>query len=46
MSGEIYSLQNFLLLTKSISYLLAVIFLVGFIWYWRFLVGKDENREM
>ena len=46
MSAEIFSLQDFLTLTKSISYLLALGFILLFVVYWAFLIGKeDDNRK-
>ena len=37
MSDSIHTLQDFMLQTKGVVYILAVAFLIGFTWFWRFL---------
>jgi hypothetical protein len=38
-----YTLQEFLAHTKGISYLIAVILLVGSIPFWRFLTEREKE---
>ncbi len=44
MDGIIYTLQDFYLHTKSITYLLMGPALLGFIGFWIFLAEKDEDE--
>ncbi len=37
MSEGIHTLQEFMLQTKGIVYLLAIAYLIGFSWFWRCL---------
>ncbi len=47
MSDTIHTLQEFMLQTKGILYLLAVAYLIGFVYFWKFLNrsrgGGDEE---
>jgi len=45
MSGEIRTLQEFMLQTKGILYLLAIAFFIGFISFWKFLHGRDREED-
>ncbi len=40
----IHTLQEFMFQTKGIIYILAVGYLLGFVWFWRFL-KMDKKRE-
>jgi hypothetical protein len=40
----IYTLQDFMLFTKSVTYLIVVAALIGFPAYWLFLTGRDEKK--
>ena len=44
MGAEIYTLQDFLTLTKGMSYLVALVILVGFIPFWIFLTDRQKDR--
>lgn len=38
------TLHDFMMYTKGISYLFAVIFMAGFIVYWLFLVDREDKE--
>jgi len=42
MTDSIHTLQEFMFHTKSIIYILAIGFLIGFTWFWRFLHKYDR----
>ncbi|MFH1136880.1 MAG: hypothetical protein V1816_12450 [Pseudomonadota bacterium] len=42
MDGHFYHLQEFMLHTKSVIYVLMVGILIGFAAFWRFLSEKDD----
>jgi hypothetical protein len=44
MADGIHTLQEFMLQTKGVVYLLGVAFLIGFVWFWRFLNEKDKGH--
>lgn len=39
-----HTLQEFLTHTKGLSYILAAVFLVAFIPFWLFLVGRQDKE--
>jgi hypothetical protein len=43
METTIYTLFDFLTHTKTVGYIVAGIFLVGFIPFWRFLTEREER---
>ena len=43
METKIYTLFDFLTHTKAVGYIVAGIFLVGFIPFWRFLTEREER---
>jgi hypothetical protein len=43
MDQVFYTLQDFLLHTESVTYLLVIATLVGMTVFWWFLTGKDED---
>ena len=45
MRGEIHTLQEFMLHTKGILYLLAIAFFVGFVSFWKFLLGREKEED-
>ena len=45
MSESIHTLQEFMFQTKGILYLLAVGYLVGFVYFWKFLHGRKEKED-
>lgn len=45
MSESIHTLQEFMLRTKGILYLLAICYFVGFVWFWKFLHGREKNED-
>ena len=45
MSGEIHTLQEFMLQTKGILYLLAIAFFIGFVCFWKFLLGREKEED-
>lgn len=40
----IHTLQEFMLFTKSITYLIIIAVLIAFPAYWLFLTGRDEDK--
>ena len=42
MEGQIFTLQDFMFSTKSITYLVVVAALIAFPIFWRFLTDRDE----
>lgn len=40
------TLQDFMMHSKGIVYLLAVGYLVGFVWFWKFLTKYDRKDDM
>jgi hypothetical protein len=45
MDHAFYTLHDFMLRTESITYLLILAALGGFIFFWRFLSERDDARE-
>jgi predicted permease len=45
MTHTINTLHDFMLRTEGITYLLIVVALFGFVFFWRFLTGRDEDRQ-
>jgi len=43
MSDGIHTLQQFMLQTKGVVYLLAIAYLVIFTWFWKFLNQKNRR---
>lgn len=43
MDTIFYSLQDFLLCTKTVTYICMGLGLVGLLGYWIFLTGRDES---
>jgi hypothetical protein len=43
MPDGIHTLQEFMFRTKGVVYLLAIAYLIGFTWFWRFLNKKDRR---
>jgi hypothetical protein len=43
MEGAIYTLQEFMLYTETITYLLIVAALIAITGFWLFLTGRDED---
>ncbi len=44
MDGIFYTLHDFMVHTKNISYILMAVTLIGLGGFWCFLVGKDEDN--
>ncbi|MGE4297711.1 MAG: sulfate respiration complex protein HmcD [Desulfovibrionaceae bacterium] len=44
MAHMFYTLQEFMLHAKGITYILMGLTLVGMVGFWLFLSGKDENK--
>jgi hypothetical protein len=42
MDGNIFTLQDFMLFTKAITYLIIVAALIAFPAFWLFLTDRDE----
>ncbi|WP_035276246.1 sulfate respiration complex protein HmcD [Desulforegula conservatrix] len=40
----IYTLQEYMARTEGITYLLIPLFLVGFVLFWRFLNGREDEK--
>jgi hypothetical protein len=45
VSEHIHTLQEFMLHTKGILYLLAICYFVGFVWFWKFLHGRNRKKD-
>jgi len=45
MSESIHTLQEFMLQTKGILYLLAIGYLAGFVCFWKFLHGRKQKED-
>ncbi|MEE4357799.1 MAG: hypothetical protein V2I97_15135 [Desulfococcaceae bacterium] len=45
MHDVIYTLQDFMLHTKNITYILMGVGLVAYVAFWNFLTGKDDDHE-
>jgi len=45
MDTLFYTLHDFLLHTKNITYLLLAGILIAFPLFWRFLTGRDEKKR-
>ncbi len=43
MDGVFYTLQEFLTYTKGVTYILVIVSLIVMVWFWRFLVERDED---
>ena len=43
MEHVFYSLQDFMLCTKTVTYILMGLGLFGLFGYWLFLTGRDES---
>ncbi len=43
MEGVIYTLQDFMLHTKSVTYIIMVGILIGMPAFWLYLTGRDEE---
>jgi len=44
MENGFYTLQQFMLHTESVTYLLIVASLIGICCYWFFLTGRDDDH--
>jgi hypothetical protein len=44
MDATIYTLQEYMLRTESITYILILAALVGIIFFWRFLSERDDDE--
>lgn len=44
MEKTLYTLHDFMFRTESITYILIVAGLVGFVFFWGFLTERDEDR--
>ena len=44
MSHAIHTLQEYMLHTKTQTYLLATVFMIGLIFFWYFLTGKEDKE--
>ncbi len=45
METIFYTYQEFYTHTKGVAYLLMFAALIGFIFFWRFLTGKDDEKK-
>ncbi len=45
MGEGVHSLHEFMLRTESITYILIAAALCGFVFFWRFLSERDEDRD-
>ena len=40
-----YTLQDYMLHTEAVTYILIVCALIGITWFWRFLSGRDDDQS-
>jgi hypothetical protein len=45
MGNAIHTLHDFMFRTESITYLLIIAVLCGFVFFWRFLSERDDDRS-
>jgi hypothetical protein len=45
METIFYTYQDFLTHTKGVLYLLMIAALVGYLLFWRFLSGRDDDKK-
>jgi len=45
MGDTIHTLHDFMLRTEGLTYILIVAALCGFIFFWRFLSERDDDRD-
>mgnify|MGYP005832239599 FL=1 len=45
MDGPVHSLHEFMLRTESITYILIAAALCAFVFFWRFLSERDDDRD-
>jgi len=45
MQGVYYTLQDFMLHAKSITYIVMGIVLIALLLFWHFLTGRDEKKR-
>jgi hypothetical protein len=45
MQNVFYTLHDFMLRTESLTYIMIVAALCGFIFFWRFLSERDDGRD-
>ena len=43
MEQVFYTLQDFMVHTKAVVYILMGLWLIGVVGFWRFLAGRDED---
>lgn len=43
MDGDIFTLHQFMLYTKGVTYILILAILLGFVGFWSFLTGRDDD---
>ena len=46
MSESIHTLQEFMIQSKGIIYLLSLGYLVGFVAFWRFISAREKNDDL
>ncbi|MCG6911602.1 MAG: hypothetical protein LJE94_15970 [Deltaproteobacteria bacterium] len=44
MEGVFYTLQDFMLHSKNITYIVMAVVLIALPLFWRFLTGRDEKK--
>ena len=45
MGDTINTLHDFMLRTEGLTYIMIVVALCGFIFFWRFLSERDDDRD-
>ena len=45
MEGMFYTLHDFMVHTKGVTYILMVLALFGFVGFWVFLTGEDKEEK-
>lgn len=44
MEHAFFTLQDFIVHTKAVIYVIMAASLIGFVAFWRFLVGRDDDK--
>ena len=46
MENAFHTLQDFMLHTKAAAYILMGAMILGLLGFWRYLIGRDEDKDI
>jgi hypothetical protein len=46
VENTFHTLQEFMLHTKGLAYILVGVMLLGMLGFWRYLTGRDEDKDI